>query len=416
MAIENNIPRVQIVSAGQDTFSYTFKLFDENDVEVYVGTTLKTLTTDYSVTGVGEDDGGTIIFVSPVAEDEVVTIARVTARERETDYQQSGSFVASVVNTDFDRLWAVVQELEDAKDRTATAAVTTEGSINYTLPAPSADRVLKWNGDANGFVNSDFDPDVLGSAQASAVAAAAAAAASADAAATSAATINLPDVEAGTASKMLRVKGDETGYELRSPEQTRTDIDAAASIAAPVGMIIDYAGTTAPNGWLLCHGQAVSRATYAALFAVLGTTYGAGDGSTTFNVPDLRGRVIAGKDDMGGSSANRLTGNLSGGVNGDTLGATGGEEGHVQTVTEMASHNHGVNDPQHGHVIGTNDPAGGAGAWPFVGGARTGAASVGAGSASPNSTGISIQSNGSGAAANVVQPTMILNKIIYAAV
>lgn len=56
-------------------------------------------------------------------------------------------------------------------------------------------------------------------------------------------------------------------------------------------MVSDFAGTSAPTGWLLCDGTAVSRTTYAALFAVISTVYGVGDGSTTFNLPDGRGRV-----------------------------------------------------------------------------------------------------------------------------
>ena len=95
----------------------------------------------------------------------------------------------------------------------------------------------------------------------------------------------------------------------------------------PVGVIVDYAGTSAPAGWLLCYGQNVSRTTYAALFAAIGVTHGVGDGSTTFTLPDYRGRVSAGKDDMGGTSANRLT-NQTNGVDGDTLGATGGGGAH----------------------------------------------------------------------------------------
>jgi len=86
-----------------------------------------------------------------------------------------------------------------------------------------------------------------------------------------------------------------------------------ALVTIPSGMIAPYAGPsdgshTAPTGWFLCYGQAVSRTTYAALFTAIGTTYGTGDGSTTFNLPDLRGRTIAGVDDMGGSAASRLTG------------------------------------------------------------------------------------------------------------
>src|SRR5690606_30912733 len=91
--------------------------------------------------------------------------------------------------------------------------------------------------------------------------------------------------------------------------------------------------------FLMPYGQAVSRTTYSALFAKLGTTYGVGDGSTTFNLPDLRGRVAAGRDDMGGTSANRLT-NQSGGLDGDTLGASGGSETHTLTEAELASHTH----------------------------------------------------------------------------
>lgn len=103
----------------------------------------------------------------------------------------------------------------------------------------------------------------------------------------------------------------------------------------PVGSIFPYAGATAPTNYLLCYGQAVSRATYAVLFAVLGTAYGTGDGSTTFNLPDLRGRVIAALDNLGGVSANVVTD-----TDADTLGGTDGEEDHVLTEAELATHDH----------------------------------------------------------------------------
>lgn len=103
---------------------------------------------------------------------------------------------------------------------------------------------------------------------------------------------------------------------------------AGASLIPP-GSLLPYAGVTEPAGWLFCYGQAISRTTYADLFTAIGTTYGTGDGSTTFNLPDLRGRVIAGQDDMGGVSANRLT-NADDGLDGDVLGASGG--GETQTL------------------------------------------------------------------------------------
>ena len=108
----------------------------------------------------------------------------------------------------------------------------------------------------------------------------------------------------------------------------------AGGSSIPAGSIMDFAGTTAPAGWLLCYGQTVSRATYAALFAAIGTTYGTADGSS-FNLPDLRGRITAGKDDMGGSSAARLNTIAS-----TTLGTAGGAQTHTLTTAQLASHAH----------------------------------------------------------------------------
>ena len=102
----------------------------------------------------------------------------------------------------------------------------------------------------------------------------------------------------------------------------------------PAGVVSPYAGASAPTGWILCYGQAVSRSTYADLFAAISTTYGVGDGSSTFNLPDLRGRVPAGQDDMGGASANRLT-SAGGGLDGDVLGGAGGSETHTLIVAEL---------------------------------------------------------------------------------
>lgn len=158
---------------------------------------------------------------------------------------------------------------------------------------------------------------------------------------------------------------------------------------APVGSVIDYAGTTEPSGWLFCYGQAINRTTYAALFAILSTTYGVGDGSTTFNLPDLRGRVVAGQDDMGGSSANRMTSPL----NGDTLGAAGGSESHTLTIAEVPAH---VHTPAEGGS--------------YFGNGTTGSLSAGSGVGGL----ITHPSSGGGGSHNNVQPTLILNKIIYA--
>lgn len=114
----------------------------------------------------------------------------------------------------------------------------------------------------------------------------------------------------------------------------------------PAGIVSAFAGVTAPAGWLMCYGQAVSRTEYSALFTALSTTYGSGDGSTTFNVPDLRGRAIAGVDNMGGSAASRLTSTVLSASN--TLGATGGTQTHTLTEAQMPVHTHIQNAHQHG--------------------------------------------------------------------
>jgi microcystin-dependent protein len=119
-----------------------------------------------------------------------------------------------------------------------------------------------------------------------------------------------------------------------------TLISGASSL--PVGLLAPYAGSSAPSGWLLCNGQAVSRSTYASLFAVCGTSYGAGDGSTTFNVPDLRGRVPVGTDTMSTSAANRIPGLTS-------LGVGGGVSSIQLTAANLPSHTHAIS--AHSHVL-----------------------------------------------------------------
>lgn len=218
----------------------------------------------------------------------------------------------------------------------------------------------------------------------------------------------------------------------------------------PAGAVIPYAGSAAPAGWLLCGGQAVSRSDYAALFAIIGTTYGSGNGSTTFNVPDLRGRVVAGEDDMGGTAANRLTAGNSG-ITGTTLGAAGGDErlhqhSHANTLTNNAvtsgndnsDHTHagttGNDSPDHTHavsvanegpfggIIGSNGHGGTMQSWTGGTGGRSafhqhgfttgGRSAFHQHSVTSNVT-ISNVNAGSGSSQNV-QPTMIMNYIIKA--
>jgi microcystin-dependent protein len=173
---------------------------------------------------------------------------------------------------------------------------------------------------------------------------------------------------------------------------------------------IPYGGTAAPEGWLLCEGQAVSRTgATAALFAALGTAYGAGDGSTTFNVPDMRGRTPIGRDNMGGGAgaAGRV---LTKGARAES----GGNETHALTEGEMPSHNHGITDPGHNHAerIGSrfliaNTGSDGTDAPKVPGGGTESSLET-----ATKVTGISLAAKGGSAAHNIMQPYQVHTYII----
>jgi microcystin-dependent protein len=183
------------------------------------------------------------------------------------------------------------------------------------------------------------------------------------------------------------------------------------SLANPPGIMSPYAGLEAPDGWLLCHGQAVSRTTFAALFDKIGIAWGAGNGATTFNVPDMRGRTFAGIDNIGGTAANRLT-SEGFGQTATVVGRTGGNQMHQLTIAQMPQHNHGGNTGNagaHNHEVGGNNRAQG-----FAGGAA-----ISAGDAAGNATSSSapnhnhsIPDQGNSDAHPNVQPTAVGNWII----
>lgn len=166
--------------------------------------------------------------------------------------------------------------------------------------------------------------------------------------------------------------------------------------ALPPGVVLEFAGANPPAGFLLCFGQLVSRTTYADLFDAIGIAFGAGDGSTTFALPDRRGRIGLGRDNMGGTPANRVTVAVSG-VSSSTLGAVGGDQ-------RLHAHTHGVTDPGHFHTNGSSGSvqvASSLGAYYVGETASTGS----------ETTGISINSAGSGGSQNV-PPVLVMNYII----
>lgn len=114
---------------------------------------------------------------------------------------------------------------------------------------------------------------------------------------------------------------------------------------SPVGMVAHFPQTTAPSGWLKCNGAAISRTTYAALYAIVGTSFGVGDGFSTFNVPDLRGEFIRGWDDGRGVDAGRALGSVQAGALGSHTHTAStdsqGSHSHGGTTSSAGSHAHG---------------------------------------------------------------------------
>lgn len=203
---------------------------------------------------------------------------------------------------------------------------------------------------------------------------------------------------------------------------TATNITATAINIIPPGCLMMYPSTTAPIGWLSCDGSAVSRATYSALFAIIGTTYGPGNSSTTFNLPDMRGRTPIG------------TGTGTG-LTGRNLGQTGGAETHTLTTSQMPSHSHSASintagnhshfytDFGHSHRYADATPGGGGLAAADGGNGNRGiydrhlSTDLSYTGISINSSGdhthtVTINSEGSGASHNNMQPFLVVNYII----
>ena len=379
------------------SFSIPFLFLDRTHVTVKVAGVLKTLTTDY----VWLTDS-TIQFVTAPASPLSIFIERVTpATTRLVDFQDASVLTAPDLDLSANQNFYIGQEAIDRSDNLATVdafaagvGFTAGSTTQLTMSAGTDvtanvvtitfDGVVQhsntWTLATSGIVT--FGAAIpVGTLAVQIAYAAPVTAGFGDGSVTTAA-LNESVFEGLTTTVPTVLDSvpfaDQSSSGNKKKATLQTVIDLARASIIPAGCMQAYAGGTPPTGWLWCQGQAVSRTTYATLFSAIGTLWGVGDGSSTFNVPDTRGRAAIGE----GSGA---------GLTHRDLAYLTGTETHTLTTAEMPAHTHtGGTGQAH-----SNDPE--AGAQMKVGN-------------SANTT--PTASTGGGAAHNNMQPSFVVKMII----
>ena len=163
MTITTNDTRDEYTAtSGQTLFNYTFKIFESTDLNVYVTPVGQDpdddidIATGYSVTGLGDENGGTITLVAATSAGDSVTIVSDIPESRTTDYQNNGDFLPDTVNDDFDRVVSLVKQANDKVNRTVRFQDSEQGVTDLDMPAPEALKYLRWKTDLSGFENVDI--------------------------------------------------------------------------------------------------------------------------------------------------------------------------------------------------------------------------------------------------------------------
>ena len=273
--------------AAHTLYQYPFPIVSSSDLVVTerdADTELETVLvedTDYTVAGAGAPTGGEITLTTALGLDHVLAIRRIRPLTQTWDVRNQGSYLPQRAEDSADHIIMICQQLDAGIKGCVRVSPTVDPSTySPVLPLPEANTVVGWNADGDGLQNVSIGDDGMGGTQ----------------------------------------------YELNI---TNNIISLDERQKWKPGDMKMGAYATAGTGWLLCNGAAISRTTYADLYAVISTTWGTGDGSTTFNVPDMRGRFPVGAG-QGLTLTNR------------SLGDTGGEEDHLLIEEELPTHHHEI--------------------------------------------------------------------------
>lgn len=369
MTIATTESRVDYAGNGSTTaFAIPYPFFGPAELTVILRTnatgveTTWALGVQYTVTG-GDGATGTLTATTAPAIGTTLTILRATARLQPIDYVENDPFPAQSHERGLDRLTAIVQEIERDQIRALRVAATDATPTALPTAGERAGKVLAFDTNGNPIALTVSGGAIVGPA-------------------------------------------------------------GPAGEGAPIGGVVPFAGTVLPAGYLWCNGAVVSRTTFAALFAVIGTTYNTGgEASDTFRLPNLMGRVAIGREGMGGAGAPGLITSAGSGINGTVLGATGGSQA-------LASHTHTVSDPGHAHaaatlsngihthgkngdfiVAGSSFGLGGGGVYGLGGAIASDGGHSHEVTVAGNTTGITVGTTGAGSSGNV-QPSLVCNYII----
>ncbi|WP_196606765.1 tail fiber protein [Pectinatus frisingensis] len=380
MAVSNTvIKNIYILNKSTMTFSYTFDISNSTDIHLFLYNTNTSVETEITSGFTVDATAKTVTWADAVNYDNTykLTLSRETALTQLLTLINEGSFFAEDIMDALDKLTYITQEQAEALNRSVKVQIS-----DITTP----DELLaKLNEEAS---NAETAASNAGNAATAAAASQAAAKQSETNAAGSAA---------------IAVNSAEIAQNAATTAASDTEAILLSKLA-PVGSGNEYYGDTAPAGYLFCDGSAVSRTTYADLFVVLGTKFGTGDGSTTFNLPDRRKRVGVGLDSTDTDFA--------------ALGNTGGEKTHALTIPEMPSHAHGgITDAQgtHNHSITLNARRGSNGTSYAGWGADDTAGWNGTNwvdAAGSHGHNLAITNTGGDGAHNNMQPYIVVNYII----
>lgn len=378
-----NIPQQQtivqyIASNSQTQYTFAFYAPLNTDIQVFYqasnvtpvpSSDILTLNVDYSVTFNADPiTGGYITLLFTPVSGYYLTLNRMVGASLDTNFSDAQNFNGANLDAALDRLLLLCQQNQNyALQRNLSYVINTylPNAVPFTqLPPLALNQV--WIGGSSGVLAATIAANPSASVLQS----------------------MLANNTSGTDGARL------VGY-YDVVDATPTTVQAFLANLIPFiqaqidsqlfqpGDLKPTANGIAQAGWLSCDGSAVSRTTYAALFAAIGTIWGAGNGTTTFNVPDSRRRVLMG---VGGSGTV---------VIGNSVGNMGGEETHTQTTDEMPSHNHP------GSTLGYTPHNNGSGGTPSVG-------------SDPGSSNyaLTIALQGGGTPFNVVQPSMVVQLLI----